>query len=113
MHPTPSRVNAEEGGRQGAGQDSRLVGRTNMPGENKELCSGGKTRFPAPGEQAHRELEGFSRKQPDWGSQNYSERGSGSPSREQHDWVLCFSPTELDGQHRTHHWESARWSQVP
>lgn len=66
MHPTPSRVNAEEGGWQGAGQDSRLVGRTNMPGENKELWSGGKTRFPAPGEQAHREL-GFSRKQPDWG----------------------------------------------
>lgn len=32
---------------------------------NRELWSGGKICFPAPEEQAHRNLEGFSRKQPD------------------------------------------------
>lgn len=53
--------------------------------------------FSSPWEQAYQELEGFSRKQPDWGSQNYSGRGSGNPSRE-HKLVLCFSPTQLDGQ---------------
>lgn len=48
-----------------------------------------------------REMEEFSRKRPT-GAMGLLGEGS-SPSGEQHDLALCFSPTQLDEQNGTDH----------
>lgn len=77
-------------------------GRTNMPQERRGALVRREEGRPAPRERAHRELEGFSGKQPYRGRERL--RGeAGPPSRQQHHRVLCFSPTGVDGRYRTGH----------
>lgn len=58
--------------------------------QETELWSGRKICFPAPEEQAHLKLDGFSRKQPDLGHRTTLEEAAAPASREQQDLVLCF-----------------------
>lgn len=65
---TLNRQQGEGRGRQQAGHlsgEPPRLGRTNMPRKKQGALVRREDLFPSPWEQAHQELEGFSRKQPD------------------------------------------------
>lgn len=79
---------------------------------NRELWSGGKIWFPAPEEQAHRKLEGFSRKQLDMGHRTTRGEAAAPPPENNTTWFFVFLQCNwTDKTEQTTSRESAYWLQ--
>lgn len=88
-----SQQGKQEGGRQALCQDSHQTGKNKQAMQEMELWSGRKICFPAPEEQAHLKLDGFSRKQPDLGHRTTLEEAVAPPPENNMTWFFVFSPT--------------------
>lgn len=108
----PNRVSVGEGSRQRSGKDSPGSGRTNMPRERRGALVRQEEGFPAPRERAHRELEGFSGKQPDQVKELL--RGGASPLQRTAPLGALFFSARSGRTHRTSHWyRSVCWLESP
>lgn len=98
MHPEPpTGQGIGEGGRQALSQDSHHMEKNkHATRETRSFGQAGRSVFPAAGEQAHQELEEFSRKQLDWDHRTTEGEAAARPPKNR-TWFF-LSPTSLDRQ---------------